>query len=438
MVVTLPVAMILLDYWPLKRFESKKGNLIMWQLKEKILFFLLSATLVIITFYAPDNSNAMDNPDLTYLPLLHRLANAPVAFVTYLEKTFRPHDLAIFYPFTQHIPLGQVLAASLLIITISAIVIAMAKRQPHLFVGWLWYAITIAPVIGIIQISLSAPYIIADRYHYLPSIGIAIILAWGIPSLIKNENIRKNILLPSAIIFLGVMGFLSWKQCGYWKNSIELWNHALHVTINNTIAHNNRGAVYDELGQYELAIEDYSEVINLQPVNFLTCYNRGNIYSKLNRYQNAIADYNESIRLKPDYADAYYNRGVSFLRLGQYQSALPDFNKAIHLKPDFADAYNNRGGTFLKLGQYQPAMLDFNKAIHLKPDYADAYNNRGGTFFKLGQYQLALVDFNKAISLKQDYPDAYKNRNLVYLKLRIKESSCYDAKKQVNQKTVEH
>jgi tetratricopeptide (TPR) repeat protein len=394
MVVTLPLIMILLDYWPLKRFESRKTNLILWQLKEKLLFFILSVTLAIITLYTPNAADILNNQYLNPIRLLSRLANAPVAFVTYLEKTFWPHDMVILYPFPEHIILWKVFGAILPIIIISAIVIVTMKRRPYLFTGWLWFAITITPVIGIIQISLTTPYAMADRYHYLPSIGIAMMMAWGIPSLIKSDDKSKIIIFP-AIAFIAVMSILTWRQCGYWKNSIELWNHALQVTMNNTIAHNNRGAVYAELGQYQSAIEDYNEVIKLQPVNFQVYYNRGNMYANLNQYQRAIEDLNKAIYLKPDYADAYYNRGT---------------------------IYNNHG-------QYPLAIEDFNTAIGLKQDYASAYNNRGTVYFKLGQYQLAIEDFNKAVNLKQDYADAYNNRNLAYLKQRIKESSCSDAQK---------
>jgi Flp pilus assembly protein TadD len=429
MVVTLPFIMIFLDYWPLKRFESKKDNSFLWQLKEKMPFFILSVVLVIITLYTPDIPNIKGNSDLKQLPLISLLANSPVAFVTYLEKTFWPHDMAIFYPFSEHLSLWHIGGATLLIIVVSTSVILMAKRLPYLFVGWLWLAITIAPVIGIIQISLTTPYHMADRYHYLPSIGIAIILAWGIPSLIKNKDTRKKILLPATIAFLATMSFLTWKQCGYWKNSIALWNHALHVTMNNAIAHNNRGAVYAECGQYQLAIEDYNEVIQLQPHNFQAYYNRGNMYAKLNLYQRAIEDFNKAISLKPDYADAYNNRGWAYFKTDLYQQlAFKDFNEVIRLKQDNADAYNNRGGAYFILGHYQLAIEDFNKAIRLKQDYADAYNNRGGAYFKLGQYQLAIVDFNKAISLKPDYADAYNNRATVYLNQDNKEIGCYNAK----------
>ena len=160
--------------------------------------------MVIITLYTPDTADMLDPPELKQISLISRLANAPVAFVTYLEKTFWPHDMAIFYPFSDQIPLWQVLGASLLIILITIAVIVMMKRLPYLFIGWMWFGITIAPVIGIIQVSIVAPYAMADRYHYLPSIGLGVMLAWGIPALIKSEAIGKKILFPAGIIFLAI------------------------------------------------------------------------------------------------------------------------------------------------------------------------------------------------------------------------------------------
>jgi hypothetical protein len=321
MVVTLPVIMILLDYWPLGRFDLKKGNLILWQLKEKTSFFILSTVLVIVTLYNPNNSS----PKL--FPLSSQLANAPVAFMTYLEKTFWPHDMDFFYPFPAQISVCQILLSSLLILVISTVVIAKVKRLPYLFVGWLWYAIILLPVIGIIQISIY-PYSMADRYHYLPSIGIGIILAWGIPSFIKNAEIRKKILFPAGIIFLAIIAFLSLKQCGYWVNSIVLYNHALHVTKDNYLAHNNLGLALFDKGRIEEAIDHYNKAIHIAPDSAEIYYNRGIAYSFLGRQQRAIIDYGEAIRLKPDYFEAYNNRGNDYLINGNSELGCHDVQKA--------------------------------------------------------------------------------------------------------------
>jgi len=459
MVVTLPVIMILLDYWPLNRFESQKNNPILWQLKEKLPFFILSAVLVIITLHSPDNTAAYAKA----IPLGSRIANAPVAFITYLGKTIWPYDLAFFYPFLEQLPVWQVMGSTFLILAISAVVIVMVKRQPYLFVGWLWFAITIAPVIGILQISSSAPYLMADRYHYLPSIGIAVGLAWGIPYLIKSGKTGRRILFPSAIVMLIIMAALTWQQCGYWRNGIILSKHALEVTKDNFMAHgnlgsimfiegrtkealdnlnrairlrpdimilyDNRGNAYAELGQYKNAFEDFSKAIQLAPDYDGSYKCRGFFYSKIGRYDLAVEDFNKAIQLRPDYADAYNYRGTAYSELGKYEPAVEDFNKAIQLKPDYADAYNRRGSVYLKAGQYRQAVEDFNAVIRLSPDDIRAYNNRGILYSNLGQYEMAIRDFSKAIILKGDYANGYNNRAFVYFKSNDKVSGCRDAKK---------
>jgi tetratricopeptide (TPR) repeat protein len=376
MVVTLPLIMILLDYWPLKRFESKKENWVLWQFKEKFPLFTLSAVFSIITLLAQHKMSAQD------FPLASRLANAPIAFVTYLEKTFRPHDLAVFYPFPHQLPLGQILSAALLIIFISAFVIVMMKRLPYLFVGWFWFAIAMAPVIGIIQIN---PQAMADRYHYLPSIGIAIGLAWGLPFLINSADFRKKILFPAGIIFLVILAILTWQQCRYWENGITLFGRALHVTKNNYVAYCQFGYATVAEGKIAEAIEIYNEAIRLKPDYVYAYNNRGNAYAKLDQYQRAIDDYNESIRLSlVGYAQTYINRGNAYAQLGQYQRAIDDYNQALRLKPDDAYAYYNRGTIYHKLGQEQRAVEDLSKAIRLNPDYADAYYNRAIVYLSRG------------------------------------------------------
>jgi tetratricopeptide (TPR) repeat protein len=400
MVVTLPVIMILLDYWPLKRFQLKEtgsnlkevtpGKGPLWLLWEKIPFFILSAVFSIITICT------QYNPSIKYFSLGSRLANAPVSFVTYLEKTFWPHDLAAFYPFSFQLPSWQVLGAVLLIIVISAAVIVSVKRLPYLFVGWLWYAITLLPVLGIIQ---SGEQAMADRYYYLPSIGIAIILAWGIPTLFKREGMRKKILLPAGVGFIAVLSFLTWQQCGYWKNGIELWSHTVQTTKNNYLAHNNLGNALYEEGKIKDSIYHYNEAIRINPDYDKVYYSRGNAYHHLGQYQLAIDDYKEAIRINPDYAKAYYNRGTVYGQIGQYQLAIEDYKQAIRLKPNFIEAYVNRGSTYDDMKQYQNALEDYSKAIRLKPDEAEFYNNRAIIYFNQGNKELGCLDFQKACKL---------------------------------------
>jgi len=474
MVVTLPVIMILLDYWPLGRLGLKntennlagvaQGKRLLWLLWEKIPYFILSAVFSILTIYAQPKVHISGWP----YPLESRIINAIVSFVIYLEKTFWPYDLAVCYPFFGQVPVLQILIAISLISVISVVIILTRKRLPYLFVGWMWYSITILPVIGIIPVGNNA---MGDRYIYLPSVGIFIMLAWGTPLLFRSEDLRKNILLPAGVFFIAILAFLTWHQCIYWKNSSELWSHSLHVTKNNNnniyLAHNGlalalfaegktdqafvhyneairlnpayaraynyRGVAYAKLGQYQRAIEDFNETIRLRP-NYADAYNnRATTYVNMGRYQLAIKDYNMAITIKPDYADAYNNRATAYVNMGQYQFAIKDYNMAISVKPDYADAYKNREFVYSKLG-WQHTLEDYNEAIRLRPDYAGAYNDRGVAYAKLGQDQRAIEDYTKAISLKRDYVDAYNDRGVAYAKLGQNQRAIEDYTKAISLK----
>ena len=406
MVVTLPLVLILLDYWPLGRFRIKekmnfkgffqeKDHL--WLFYEKIPFFILSAALAIMTlFYSPEKQNMMqDAPDIKYFPLLARVANAPVAFVDYLKKTFWPYDLAFLYPFVENIPIWQIATSSLIIITITVFVVILFKKRPYLFFGWFWFAIVIAPVIGIIQISVSTPYAMADRYHYLPSIGLSVMLAWGVPFFFKSEILRRNILFPMGIIFIALIALMSWKQCSYWMNTETLFKHALRITQDNSLAHSNLGPYLVEAG----------------------------------KIKEAIYHYDEALRIKPYFPAAYNNRGAAYAKLGQYQMAIEDFSKAISIVPIFAKAYLNRANAYDQLGQQEQAIKDFTKLISLQPGYANFYNKRGISYAKLERYPQAIIDFNKVISLKPGDPVAYKNRGMAYFRQKNNTSGCHDAQK---------
>jgi len=427
MVITLPVMMILLDYWPLGRFRAGTDTrrLIRWQLKEKLPFLVLSLVLVMVTFYAPGEQDSFSRP----IPLGARLANAPVALVMYLAKTFWPQKMAIFYPFVEHLPIWKVAGATLLIVMITVFVILMAKRLPPLFTGWMWFLITIAPVSGIIQISLTAPYAMADRYHYLPSIGVGLMLTWGVPLFIKNKTAGIKILSSTAILVLITLAAISWKQCGYWKNPFTLFEHALRVTENNHMAHHHIGFAFLSAGDNEKAMIHLDKAIQLNPHDFVSYCNRGNALINIRKHPEAIKDYQQAITINPRYAPAYINRGNAYNELGQYDLAIQDFNRAILLKPEYYEIYNNRGTVFSKLNQHQKAIDDFSQAIRLNQSYATAYSNRGTMYMRSGQYALALQDFNDAIEHKVDYADAYHNRALVYLNIGDIKSCCRDAQK---------
>ena len=332
MMVTMPFVLMLLDYWPLKRWPKafsssveNRSHLMGRLVWEKIPFFCLTIASSIVTFAGQNKIRAVATIDS--LSLFERVINAVISYAAYLGKIFWPVNLAVFYPY-EFQPLWKISISALVITIITFAVLYYIKKMPFLFVGWFWYLGTLIPLIGLIQVGGQA---MTDRHTYLPSIGIAIIIAWGIPSLIKSENIHKKILLPAGLAVLAILAVLTWKQCGYWKSSIDIWKHTLHVTKNNCLAHMRLANAYGNLGQYQHAIENYNEAVRLKP-DFSIAYNgRGISYNNLGQYQHAIENYNEAVRLKPDYADAYNNRAIVYLNQGNKESGCSDAQKACEL-----------------------------------------------------------------------------------------------------------
>ena len=331
--VTLPFVLILLDYWPLKRWPkalNEPGSRLYSSVEliwEKFPFFCLTIGASILAFRAQNKDEQI--PSIEHLPLIERVGNAIISYAAYLEKTFWPVNLAAFYPYNLSPALWKILISGVILTAVTIAVFYYIKKMPYLFAGWFMYLGTLIPVIGLVQVGAQS---MADRYTYLPSIGIAIMIAWSIPSLFQREDIRKKILFPTAIAVLAVLAFLTWQQCGYWKNSINLWNHALKVTKDNYLAHNSRGIAYGESGEYQRAIDDFNKAIDLKTDYFKAFNNRGFAYAKLGQYQRAIKDYGEAIRLKPDYTKAYTNRAIVYLNQGNNISGCNDARKACVLK----------------------------------------------------------------------------------------------------------
>ena len=401
MLVSLPFVLMLLDYWPLGRWQEAlsapiegRNRLVGKLLWEKLPFILLAIASVIVTFWAQDKGNSIITVES--LNFYQRLSNAIFSYVAYLGKVFWPADLAVFYPYQFSLPQWKILASVLILIVITIAAFYYIRKLPFLFVGWFWYLGTLVPVIGLVQVGKQA---MADRYTYLPSIGIAMILAWLMPFLFQKTGLSRKLLISTATAVLCMLIFLTWMQCGYWKDSATLFNHTLRVTKANYLAHNNFGVALTSEGIMKEAIDHFSEAIRIIPDYAEAYYNRGTSYYHLGHYQRAIEDYNKAIRIKPDYAKAYYNRGIAYAYLGANQMAIEDYDKSINIKPDFADAYNNRGNVYAKLGQYQHAVEDYNKAIQMKPNFALAYSNYGAVYFLQGNNNLGCRYAQKACTL---------------------------------------
>ena len=359
---------------------------------EKAPFILLTIVSSIITYWGQYKSELIGSE----IPLFVRFQNAVVSYVFFLWKTVWPSDLAVWYPYEFTFPFWQYLFSFFILMGITVAVIYTFKKFPFLFVGWFWYLGTFVPMIGLVQLSNQAR---SDRFSYLPSIGIAIMLAWGIPHFFPREEIRKKILFPAAIAVLSILAAVTWHQCGYWKNSTELFNHCLQVTENNPHAHFYLGLALAEKGKSKEAIVQFNKGLSIMSIEFRILAARGDTYSVLGQYNLAIEDYNEVLRLRPNYAEIYYGRGKAYDALGQYQAAIGDFNEYIRRTPDAAKAYYSRGNVYSEINQYQPAIADYNEAIRLKPDNAEAYHNRGNAYFIQGNKLLGCSDAQKACEL---------------------------------------
>jgi len=451
MLVTLPFALLLLDYWPLQRFALKRaaqetrieGNkqkdgdrgqgksgkkqpvkgegktekttghknpwvMIRPLLLEKIPLFALT---VLFSFLAYMGQKGETKGSLGWAAPDERIANAFISYIAYLGKMFWPTNLAVYYPYPEARPIWQVLGAVFLFILVMLVAIRSAKRVPYLAVGWLWYVGTLVPVIGIVQVGKHA---MADRYTYIPLIGLFIIVAWGVPELFKKWRFRKEVLIALPAVCILCLFLLTWRQVGYWRNSTTLFEHVLKVTDRNALAYNNRGSAYANLGNYRGAIEDYNKAIELNPQYALAYYNRGSTYESLGNHRQAIEDYNKAIEINPQYDKAYNNRGIAYESLVNHRQAIEDYNKAIEINPKLVQAYYNRGIAHESLGNHRQAIEDCNKAIEINPKLAQAYYNRGIAHESLGNHRQAIEDYNKAIEIDPQYTQAYYSRGIVH------------------------
>jgi tetratricopeptide (TPR) repeat protein len=479
MLVTLPFVLLLLDYWPLQRLDQKKSArqtrteaskqgagsgerrplsakkrkgksgkmptgqgmvkeekpadhkyqwaLVRPLLREKIPLLALAALSCIVTYLVQHKGGAVASIE-AFSPGV-RIGNALVSYLIYIGKTIWPVNLAVYYPHPGLRPLWQVLGAVLFLGAVTFAVIRTAKRFPYLAMGWLWFAGTLVPVIGIVQVGGQA---MADRYTYIPLIGLFIMAAWGIPELLKKwqptHPPRKETLFTSSALVLLSLFIVTRTQVGYWRNSIALYDHSLKVASPSDVILCSRGVAYGKLGDHRQAIADYNMAIEINPKDVESYSNRGVAYRKLGNYRRAIEDYDRAIEINPKHAEAYYNRGIAYAELGNQRQAVSDYDRAIEINPDYAEAYNNRGATYGKLGDQRQAISDFDRAIEINPEYAEAYNNRGATYGKLGDQRQAISDYDRAIEINPKRAEAYYNRGIVYAELGLDSKAIEDMK----------
>jgi tetratricopeptide (TPR) repeat protein len=378
MLVTLPFVLLLLDYWPLGRLSPQglavaepsakpgPGVTIRRLVFEKLPLFVISALSSVVTFYAAKVGGAISS--FHDLPVTQRIANAMLAYISYLYMMFWPAHLSILYPRRQYLPIWQALAAGLALAVLSLLALKQARRRPYLLVGWLWYLCTLLPVIGLVQVGSQA---MADRYTYVPCIGLFIVLAWGMADLMARWSAAKFLFPVGAGVVLSALMICTWIQVSYWRDSISLYEHSLKVTRDNPIIHYNLGKDLEEQGKLDQAMAHYAEALRLKP-DFVEAHNNlGKVLEEQGKLDQAMAHYAEALRLKPDSFEAHYNLGNVLASQGKLDQAMAQYVEALRLKSDYVEALNNLGNVLVEQGKINEAINIFQNALKIDPKNAN-------------------------------------------------------------------
>lgn len=353
MAVSLPIVLLILDFYPLGRFNKIEKSMGSWRmLLEKFPFFLLSIFASLMTIWAHLQNGALQVTQMASLST--RMLVAAWAYIFYMVKMFLPFNLAPLYPYPKVDVFSFTYLGSLFLMVIITFVIVYRKERVFIAV-WLYYLVTLLPVIGIIQVGSQAA---ADRYTYLPSLGLFFIAGLGVSSLFKKciNKQSRTALIALILLILGVLVKKTTEQINIWHDPITLWSHELRLFPKEILAYINRGGAYAGQGNLQLAIRDYNKAVEINPNNAQVYYNRGIVYKIAGNYQEALNDQSRAIELNPQYAEAYNNRGNTYNILGKYEEALNDLNKAIEINPRDSIAYNNRGTVYNNLKIYHKAI----------------------------------------------------------------------------------
>lgn len=439
--VTLPFVFLLLDYWPLGRFqqiwqdEDNEGNYgksvktgddhtatltmtsrisdyrrylnyqFIQLVKEKIPFFLLSTIPIYLTMSSLKHHGIVISTEILAMKL--RLANALVSYISYLKKMIWPHKLSVFYPYPDSLPFWWVFGSGVVLLFITSLAVRLSVRKPYLVTGWLWYLGILFPAIGLTQAGLWPA--MADRWAYVPLIGIFIILAWGIPDLLFKCPHREKILIAITAIILPTIIIDSWIQTGYWRNSITLFEHAFKVNSNNPVAHVKLGEVYANQGLVGEAIRHYTDALRIDPDNASVHNNLGLVLAEQGLTKKAIDHYHEALRLNPELEGVNLNMGAALVANGHISEAIEHYIKELRLNPEDAQTHNNLGIALHKLGHTSEAIQHFTVALRNTPDFDQAHVNLGIALIDSGKLNAGATHFLEALRLNQNNAVAYNN-----------------------------
>ena len=423
MLVTLPFVLLLCDYWPLGRFKLK-GSRAPGSLKtnkratlrrcilEKIPLILFSAIASAIVFIVQQKTGLVKS--VTQYPFAERLTNALVAYVAYIVKMCCPTNLAIFYPHPgPNLPAWKIAGSIILLLAITIAVLLSLKRRPYLAVGWLWYLGALVPVIGLVQVGLQA---YADRYTYIPLIGIFIMIAWSLPEMLARLPYRKPILSISAVIVLATLAAMTRAQTAHWQNSTTLYEHATKVIPNNEWAYNWLGHTQAKLDDLENATTNFQKAIDIKP-DFIEAHcNLGRALTKQGKFNQALVHLNEAFRLKPEFARAHSAMAELLIDQRRPRQAIVHYRQALETDPENANTQNGLGTAFAMMRKPDIAADHFKKALRINPDHHQAHLNLGAALAEQGDFQQGVYHLSHAIRLKPRSIKAHLNLGVAFYK----------------------
>ncbi|MFC1857522.1 tetratricopeptide repeat protein [Thermodesulfobacteriota bacterium] len=380
MLVTLPFVLLLLDYWPLGRLHigqtgggfhsTGHASSILSLIWEKIPFFVIMLVLSVATFVTQNREGVV--APLSSIPMMVRFENVLVSYALYIQKMFWPHPLAVLYPHPGSLPLWQTVPAFLFLFGISILAISAIRKHPWFTFGWAWYLGTLVPVIGWVVIG---PHAMADRYTYIPLIGLFIVISWGSWELTEKWRFQKIILATAMPIILVILLSVTWMQLRNWVNSAVLFDHTLKVTSGNYVIHNNMGVTLAEMGKTADAIGHYTEALRINPGYAEASNNLGEALLVQGDIERAADHFLMALRVDPDLKEAHYNMGITMSVRGNLDKAVQHYLAALKIDPEYVQAHNNIGVVFIRQGMRQEAINHFREALRINPAYSGARHN---------------------------------------------------------------
>jgi tetratricopeptide (TPR) repeat protein len=397
MIVTLPFVLLLLDVWPLRRKPSGR----LWL--EKVPLLVISIASSLVTYFVQQRGGAVI--PLDSLPITTRVSNALVSYVAYVWQTLWPARLAAFYPLAD-IPAWQVIAAALVLLVISFLAMRLLRSHPYFPVGWFWYLGTLVPVIGIVQVGTQSR---ADRYTYIPLVGIFILIAWGAADVAQRWPRAKPALISSCTLACAACFTLTLFQIRHWKDSQALFEHAIQVTSDNYVAYNGLGIAFRHQDRLEDARTNYEQAIRIRPQFPDAHTNLADVLLLQGHPEDAVPHLLFALSIKADFAEAHVNLGAALNKLGRHTESIAQYREALRLQPNDAVAHSGLGGSLADSGQTSEGLQEMFEAVRIKPEYADGQNSLGILLGTLGRTEDAIVHLMEAVRLQPGDSEAHYN-----------------------------